>query len=69
VTTLPAGFPAQDIEFPGYSAIADSDGTLLGQLGPGEQGVVVATVHSAPERKINELLPRAFGHWTAKMPW
>jgi N-carbamoylputrescine amidase len=69
VTTLPAGFPAQDIEFPGYSAIADSDGTLLGQLGPGEQGVVVATVHLTPERKINELLPRAFGRWTAKMPW
>jgi len=24
VTTLPAGFPSQDIEFPGYSAVADN---------------------------------------------
>jgi len=69
VSTIPAGFPPQDIEFPGYSAIADSDGALLGQLGPGEQGVVVATVSLAPQRKKKELVPRAFGRWTAKMPW
>lgn len=69
VSTLPAGFPSQDIEFPGYSAVADSDGTLLGQLGPGEQGVVVRTVHLAPERKKEELVPPKFGRWTAKMPW
>lgn len=69
VSTLPAGFPAQDIEFPGYSAVADSDGVLLGQLGPGEQGVVVGTVHLAPERKRKEAVPRRFGRWTAKMPW
>ena len=69
VSTLPAGFPPQDIEFPGFSAIADSDGTLLGQLGPGEQGVVLGTVHLMPERKKKELVPRAFGRWTAKMPW
>lgn len=69
VSTLPAGFPSQDIEFPGYSAIADSDGALLGQLGPGEQGVVVGTVNLAPQRKKKELVPREFGRWTAKMPW
>lgn len=69
VSTLPAGFPAQDIEFPGFSAIADSDGRLLGQIGPGQQGVVVATVHLDPARKVKELVPRAFGRWTAKMPW
>jgi N-carbamoylputrescine amidase len=69
VSTLPAGFPPQDIEFPGFSAIADSDGALLGQLGPGEQGVVVGTIHLVPERKKKELVPRAFGRWTAKMPW
>lgn len=68
-TTLPAGFPAQDIKFPGYSAIADSDGRLLGQLGPGQAGVVLATVHLRPERKRRELVPRAFGRWTARMPW
>lgn len=69
VSTLPAGFPPQDIEFPGYSAVADSDGTLLGQLGPGEQGIVVGKVHLAPERKRPDLAPRSFGRWTARMPW
>jgi N-carbamoylputrescine amidase len=69
LTTLPGGFPAQDIEFPGYSAIADSDSTLLGQLGRGEQGVVVGTVHLMPERKKKQIVPRSFGRWTAKMPW
>jgi N-carbamoylputrescine amidase len=69
ISTLPAGFPPQDIEFPGFSAIADSDGTLLGQLGPGEQGVVVRTIHLKPERKKAGLIPRQYGRWTAKMPW
>jgi N-carbamoylputrescine amidase len=69
VTTLPAGFPPQDIEFPGYSAVADSDGKLLGQLGPGLEGVVVAMVHLDPARKNLAQVPRAFGRWTAKMPW
>ncbi|MDQ3059921.1 MAG: carbon-nitrogen hydrolase family protein [Pseudomonadota bacterium] len=69
VTTLPAGFPSQDIEFPGFSAIADSDGTLLGQLGSHQQGVMVGTVHLKPERKNRQAVPRVFGRWTAKMPW
>lgn len=69
VSTLPAGFPAQDIEFPGFSAIADSDGKLLGQLGPGQQGVVVGTVRLKPERKKTQLVPRQHGRWTARMPW
>ena len=51
ITTLPAGFPPQDIEFPGFTAIADSDGALLGQLGPGREGVVVGVVSLDPERK------------------
>jgi len=69
VTTLPAGFPPQDIEFPGFSGIADSDGSLLGQLCSGEQGAVVGTVHLTAERKKTQLVPRAYGRWTAKMPW
>ncbi len=69
VTTLPAGFPPQDIEFPGYSAIAGSDGALLGQLGPGQEGIVVANVQLSPERKRSQIVPRQFGRWTAKMPW
>ena len=69
VTPLPAGFPPQDVEFPGFSAVADSDGTLLGQIGSGEQGVVVGTVHLDQQRKIKERVPKKFGRWTARMPW
>jgi len=68
LTPLPAGFPDQDVEFPGFSAVADGDGTLLGQLGPGTEGVVCATVYLDPLRKNPEKAPRA-GRWTAKMPW
>ncbi|KAF1709250.1 hypothetical protein CSC70_10520 [Pseudoxanthomonas kalamensis DSM 18571] len=68
-TPLPAGFPSQDIEFPGYSAIADSDGALLGQLMPGQEGVVIGTVRLDPRRKRAEREPRRHGRWTARMPW
>lgn len=69
VTTLPAGFPAQDIEFPGYSAIADGDGRLLGQLGPGVEGVLVVEVALDPARKQRRRAFSAHGRWTAAMPW
>lgn len=68
-TDLPGGFPSQDIEFPGFSAVADSDGKLLGQLGPGQEGVVVGTVTLDPDRRSRERAPRQYGRWTAKMPW
>ncbi len=69
VTKLPANFPPQDVEFPGFSAVADGNGTLLGQLGPGQEGVVVGTVNLDPGRKQKNKVPRKFGRWTAKMPW
>ena len=69
VTRLPAGFPPQDIEFPGFSAVADSDGRLLGQLASGIEGVVVAEVTLEPARKPKQRLPRRYGRWTARMPW
>lgn len=68
-TTLPAGFPSQDIEFPGYSAVADGDGALLGQLGPGQEGVVLGKVRLDAARKQPGPLPRRHGRWTARMPW
>ena len=68
-TTLPAGFPPQDIEFPGYSTIADGDGALLGQLGPGQEGVVVGTVTLDPTRRSKTKAPALHGRWTTKMPW
>jgi N-carbamoylputrescine amidase len=68
-TTLPGGFPSQDIEFPGYSTIADSDGSLLAQLGPGQEGVAVGTVTLDPNRKAPTKVPALHGPWTTKMPW
>lgn len=69
VSRLPAGFPPQDIEFPGYSAVADGDGRVLGQLGPGAEGVVGGRVRLDPNRKVREAVPRKHGRWTAQMPW
>jgi len=69
VTDLPAGFPRQHIEFPGFSAIADSDGALLGQLRSGQEGVVVGTVKLDPSRKHRQIAPRTNGRWTGGMPW
>jgi N-carbamoylputrescine amidase len=68
-TSLPGGFPHQDVEFPGYSAVADSDGRLLGQLGPGEEGVVVGTVTLDPARRAKVRAPELHGRWTTRMPW
>lgn len=68
-TSLPAGFPDQDVEFPGHSAVADSDGTLLGQFGLGQEGVVVGSVTLDPARKTRTAAPRLHGRWTAKLPW
>lgn len=68
-TPLPAGFPAQDVEFPGFSAVADSDGTLLVQLPSGVEGVAVGTVHLDPARKRRTPVPRQHGRWTTKFPW
>jgi N-carbamoylputrescine amidase len=69
ITTLPAGFPSQDIEFPGFSAIADSDGTLIGQLRTGTEGIVVGTVTLHAERKQKNRVPPMFGRWSTRMPW
>lgn len=69
VTTLPAGFPPQDVIFPGFSAIADSDGSLVGQITTDREGVVVGTVTLDPARKQRQQAPNTYGRWTAKMPW
>ena len=69
VTQVPAGFPAQDVEFPGFSAVADSDGRLLGQLPSGQEGVVVGEVTLDPSRKSTLREPRRHGRWNARMPW
>lgn len=69
VTDLPAGFPPQDIEFPGYSAVADSDGRILAQLGPGQEGVAMGVVQLDPTRKVRSVVPRRHGRWTVPLPW
>lgn len=50
--------------FPGFSAIADSDGTVRARL-DGEEGVIVADVTLDPARKRTSA-PPAFGRWARK---
>src|SRR5664279_295090 len=69
VTEVPGGFPAQDLEFPGFSAIADSDGRLLGQLGNGQEGVIAGMVTLDPALKCMARVPPTHGRWNAAMPW
>lgn len=57
----------QDSTFPGLSAIADSDGSLLGQLGP-EEGFVIADVVLDPARKTGAI-PPCRGRWAREVPW
>lgn len=69
ITPLPSILPRQNINFPGYSAIADSDGLLLGQLSSHEEDVIIATVHLDGERKKETIAPNLHGRWTIAMPW
>lgn len=67
VTPLPGGFPAQNTRFPGLSAVADANGSLLVQLGA-EEGIAFATVTLDPARKASRP-PRAYGRWALPVPW
>jgi len=60
-------FLTQVSAFPGYTAIADSDGTLKAQLGAGE-GVIVEDVILDPSRK-KHVAPSCRGRWTGRFPW
>ncbi|WP_424358196.1 carbon-nitrogen hydrolase family protein [Methanocella sp. MCL-LM] len=46
----------------GYSAISDSDASLLAQLGPEEDGIIVADVTLDPSRKL-KTAPVSYGGW------
>lgn len=54
-------FIKNDTHFDGYSAIADSDGSLKAQLGL-EEGVIVADVILDPSLK-KKIPPRTYGKW------
>jgi N-carbamoylputrescine amidase len=69
VTKLPAGFPPQNVEFPGFSAVADSDGRLLSQLPSGQEGVAIGDVTLDASRKAKQRAARMHGRWTTAMPW
>jgi N-carbamoylputrescine amidase len=58
---------SQRSHFPGLSSIADSDGSLLAQLGA-EQGVIVEDVTLDPARKKTHL-PARRGRWALDVPW
>lgn len=68
VTPLPGGFPAQDTCFPGFSAILDSDATLLAQLDDRE-AVIVETVTLAMDRKVLQAPSRIGSRWSMDVPW
>ncbi len=58
---MPGPMPYQDSRFPGLSSIADSDGSIVAQMGS-EEGVIVAEVTLDPSRKSEEP-PPCFGRW------
>lgn len=60
-------FLTQTSSFPGFSAIVDSDGTTLAQLGA-EEGVIVDDVTLDPSRKSGAR-PSRHGRWAMKVPW
>lgn len=60
-------FLPQVSAFPGYTSIADSDGTLKARLGP-EEGVIVEDVTLDASRKKNTA-PACRGRWTGSFPW
>jgi N-carbamoylputrescine amidase len=67
-TPLPGiPFLKQVSSFPGFTAIADSDGKLKAQLG-GEEAVIVEDVIIDASRKTNSQL-ECKGRWTGDFPW
>lgn len=69
-TTLPGFWPAQRSTFPGFSHIADSDGRELCRLG-NDEGVIVAEVTLAPDRKPKRLPPERdkWKPWLGPVPF
>lgn len=67
-TPLPGNpFLKQVSSFPGFTAIADSDGKLKAQLGDGE-AVIVEDVIIDASRKTNSQI-ECKGRWTGDFPW
>ena len=67
-TDLPGIFPYLKSSFPGLSFIADSDGTIRGELGE-EEDIIVADVciNSNEEHAIT---PKRYGKmWAVPVPW
>ncbi|WP_287154356.1 carbon-nitrogen hydrolase family protein [Candidatus Solincola tengchongensis] len=60
-------FLTQRSSFPGFTCIADSDGTVLAQL-EGDEGVVVEEVRLDPTRRKGEVPPPR-GRWAFRVPW
>jgi len=60
-------FWMQDSQFPGLSAIVDSDGTVIAQLSD-EEKVIVGDVRLDPSRKIHEP-PQCNGRWAWEGHW
>lgn len=67
-TELPGNLPYLKSSFPGLSSIADSDGTVKGELGD-EEGIIVADV-SLRQNSKHESEPKQYGKmWGIPVPW
>ncbi|HXH73218.1 MAG TPA: carbon-nitrogen hydrolase family protein [Mariprofundaceae bacterium] len=67
-TALPSVYPFLHSSFPGLSAITDSDGCVLAEMGE-EEGVIVAEVTLDPARRKTGT-PRRYGSmWAFPVPW
>jgi N-carbamoylputrescine amidase len=60
-------FLTQESSFPGFTAIADSDGSVKAQLAQ-DEGVLVEDVTLDPARKTSTP-PTGHGRWSRKVPW
>lgn len=67
-TPLPIVNGELNSNFPGFSTIVDSDGSVKAKLG-NEEGVIVSDVRLDPGRK-KKIKPRRFGKmWAFRVPW
>jgi N-carbamoylputrescine amidase len=67
-TSLPGGMGDFNSDFPGLSAIVDSDHSVKARMGA-EEGVIVADVTLDPSRKAAQPPRRMHDLWAFPVPW
>jgi len=64
---LPSIFPAMDSSYPGFSAIADSDGVVQTRLGS-EEGMIIQDITLDPSKKV-KTKPKCYGENAGPVPF